>query len=834
MRFDDTAAKWAEGLGLIDVPLLSQSDQEYSFHSVLLDGGQESFALSSGSNSNFDINRAANWVWSANLPHHVYVNNDYVTLSRWDDPASTRRFARHSVESRLETFYEYLFLDRIRNRLNVVEHAVNLLRRIRSVVNEEQLPDEASLHIFLFIIAILLSDQQDASLENPSNLLASYALDPAYLDSFCSVETKTITALIEQFTYPINSFRTSLELIPQLLVRHAGGTIFQEAHFEIIQSKQIDLFGLPAAADVRVATRGGIHFTPPGLARAIVEQTFAAKTLPRRITILDPACGAGAFLHEALRFLRRINYEGSITLLGYDSSPNAVAMARFALTEARKDWREGNIENLSIEVRDSLNETQPWPQADFIFMNPPFLAWENLENSQRSELKRVLGKWYAGRPDYSMGFVEKAITSISLGGTIGTLLPASILSLEASLKWRHHILDETHIRFLSVLGDHGLFRHAIVEVAAVILERVETSTLDNPLVSLWSSERRGASSEALRNLRKRLRYLEEGLDFNESVRGKEDNWRISLVAESSLAQLADWRPRPNRLLATLVEINESTATKLGDVFHVQQGVRAGLRAAFIINEQQLSSFPEPERKYFRPVAENRNIKDGKIGPHDFIFYPSTKGLKEIRTEDDLKEAVPTFYNKHLTRYRDSLIQRKSLKGKFWWSLIRPRTYFNQSKTKLVSAYFGDSGSFALDLRGDYVVVQGFAWYLRATINQKLMLIGQRVGVNYVEIILYAYLALLNSDLFSFLLAEFCPHVAGGQFNLSKKFIEHIPFPDLTSSEMLDPDLVRDISGLAKQGQAMTSGHRTSPSEINELVARTYRVPLSLWPTKTNR
>ena len=136
-----------------------------------------------------------------------------------------------------------------------------------------------------------------------------------------------------------------LKLYPALAIRHAGGQLFQEAHFELIRgSNGFDLFGLIGNVDVQPTSRGGTHFTPPALARSIVEQTLAA--LPdiaarKRLSLCDPACGSGAFLHEALRALRRAGFNGKLTLVGRDVSIAAIAMARFVMAAALKMGTRG-------------------------------------------------------------------------------------------------------------------------------------------------------------------------------------------------------------------------------------------------------------------------------------------------------------------------------------------------------------------------------------------------------------------------------------------------------------------------------------------------------------
>lgn len=707
-----------------------------------------------------DLDLAASWTWSADLPHYVHISAEHVTLSRWDDPAAIRRFIRQSVESKIDTFYSYLVLDRVRNKYDIVEHSVDLLRRIRSHVSEQGLADEASIHIFLFVIAFLLSRKADAY-GHAELLPTEYALDATYTDAFLSLGPQKLEALIDQFRSPSLSLNPrSLEVIPELLVRHASGTVFQEAHFELIRGTPTDLFGLPGVAEVTITTRGGTHFTPPGLARAIVERAFDEVDLSAEVTIFDPACGAGSFLIEALRYLQRRKYKGAITLIGYDLSPIAVVMARFALYEAKKDWPQGRVESIRIEMHDSLDDDTNWPRTDILLMNPPFISWGNQTEQQRQSVKAILGKGYSGRPDYSMAFIEKALSFIKTGGVMGTLFPSSVLSLEASLKWRQHLLDQATPRFLAVLGDHGLFRHAIIEVASAVFALKKDQVEDGSFISLWTNEKRGVSGEALRNLRK-LAALQHKSGIVSPSMLAADDWRISLLGLDHLRETPDWRPRPNRLEEVLKEIRKAFHTKVQDIFHVHEGIRAGLRNAFILSVDEYESLPPVERKYFRPVAENKNIRNGRIESHEYIFYPDSAGLPPIVEEEDLKRSLPVYFARFLEPNREQLRKRVGLGPRPWWLLNRPRSYFAKPEVKLVSAFFGDAGSFALDLDGSFVVVQGFVWLPRPSLNREFELVPPNARSGYRNQVLHSYLALLNSKIFTLLLEEFCPHVAGG-------------------------------------------------------------------------
>lgn len=833
----DLAEKWASSLGLVKVPLFREPSDDLAHRYVLLDGERGSFALSDGPSTELeDVSRAVSWTWSADLPHYVGIEQNSVTLHRWDDPTATRRFTRQSIEGRLEQFYEFLRLDRVKSNIDIVEHSVDVFRRIRSLVHEQGMQHEASVHIFLLLLARMLDDKEVHQTSDLERLVSTYALDSSLFDVYRSLtQDSTLEGLVEQFRSPIGSLHR-LEVVPELLVRHASGVIFQEAHYELVSGTPTNLFGVPGEAKVNTKSRGGTHFTPPGLARSIVEQALG-EINKEDLVVLDPACGAGAFLLETLRHLQRCGYQNKITLIGYDVSPDAIAMARFALIQAKQDWTEGKI-RIQLESRDSLEDGFTWPRSDAVLMNPPFISWVGMNQNQREQVKALLGNDYKGRPDYSMAFVERALESINFGGVLGTLMPASLLSLDSSLAWRRHLLDRAAPRYVAALGDYTLFRHATVEAAYMILAK-QDRTPDDRVLSLWTSGQYGNTGEALRNLRKSgPKYVQLDSSTALQVQYSED-WNVSVLNASYLDETPNWRPKSNRIEDLLEKIGETTPSTVADIFHVRQGIRTGYRKAFIVSNSEYSGLPNKERPYFRPVAENRSIRSGRIVARSYVFYPSTIGIEPIGNEADLRRLLPTYYERFLQPNRRELEARGSLRERSWWDLSEPRAWLINPEPKLLSAYFGDAGSFVWDETGEYALVQGFAWLVRQFSDQSKLGIEEYLAseehdsepeADVQTTIFTAYLALLNSSLFELLLAEFCPRVAGGQYDLSPRFVNRVPMPDLRSL-VFDPNVDFDIKSLAREGEEI---HRdgldpTRSPNLNRLVAEMYRAPFAFWP-----
>ena len=88
-----------------------------------------------------------------------------------------------------------------------------------------------------------------------------------------------------------------------LVLRHAMGRIFQEAHNLVMLSPQMSLLDEGELISLGSTSRSsGAYFTPTPLVRTLVEQCLTPELLARpQLTLIDPACGSGEFLRESIR-----------------------------------------------------------------------------------------------------------------------------------------------------------------------------------------------------------------------------------------------------------------------------------------------------------------------------------------------------------------------------------------------------------------------------------------------------------------------------------------------------------------------------------------------------
>ena len=813
MTVDDLTASWASRFGLASSPLFgSQESPPAGSHHVLLDGGSGSFALSVSSERLWKEPVCADWSWSCNLPHHVTITEDEVAVVRWDK-INAELFTRNSVENQISAFYSYLASDRVESNKRIVEFMLKIYRSIRSLVANSHLDDENSIDVFVAFLSRAMRMTHELELQSTK----AYVGESENEDILSSLPRLGLEALFEEM-FDRKSSDMSLSVVPSLAIRHAGSEIFQEAHFELLRAPAPDLFGHVGPAETRAVARGGAHFTPPALARTIVEQTLAQFSNAQgrqELILLDPACGSGAFLHEALRALQRTGFEGRLTLAGRDTSKAAISMAKFVVTNAIADWRPAGGCELQLKVSNSLIDELP--EADIVLMNPPFVSWSALTSEQRASMRHVLGSRLSGRGDYCMAFVTRALEALRPGGALGTLLPGSLLALQGAESWRDSITEAAELRFIASLGDYRLFRYAQVQVSAVVLsKRLQGEQQSDNVISLVTGSESEATGVALRSLRRASRTeLEEESDHG---------WHLFETPARVFRRRSTWRlivPSTEIALNRLME--SGLVAPVEDLFAVRQGVRTGMNSVFVRTVDELQTISEGERRWFRPASVNESIRAGTIRSGHYVFYPYNDQGLAIKDEEKLKDELPKYYAHYLQPNKERLSKRASIVRSHrsdWWGLSERRSWALDRSPRIASKYFGGSGSFAVDLDASYVVVQGFAWMPNWE-EDASDIEGDASPFSFGKReLLAAYAVILNSEIVTRVLRLFSQHVAGGQYDLSWRFVRQMPLPHLAA--LLSDERSSDVVlSLAQIGQRQGSADPLHRHRTERLVTELY-------------
>lgn len=760
----DSAAQWAQRLGMAMVsPFFPVRAVVPGDHCAMLDGRRASFACSTVETPDISPEDSRNWQWSADLAHHVLITPDIVQVRSGRDPIF-RKFQRDSVESRLEEFLRFLDGPRRSALPDVVSFLVEEFRAIWAVSGS---PDGETA-LVPFLLTLCAADQDDSDILNDPAWCLATAKDIG-IDDPGLLEAQLNRSTIERARGMHGRAPLGLQLIPSLVLRHVAGRLFQEAH-AIIETTQYDLFGNPSIRTSPTYSPAGAYFTPVPIARLLADWTLSRMSLPNEITIADYACGSAVFLSEALHTLERRGFRGTVRLIGRDKSPQAIRMAKVAVRTAQRDLAMHVIPDIS--QADALESK--WPRADICLMNPPFRSWERMSQHERDWVQQVTQATY--RPDLSVGFIERAIQAIGPHGVLATLVPAGVLASDNLSQWRNDIVHRGTPTLVAVLGEHGLFEHALVSVGILALQNgAPSGATKMPLHVAWSSAETGAASRVIRAIRRSISEP-NGLESGKDV----DGWSVTATSIDAWQRRPSWLPGAGALGALLETIQASTITTVGDLFHVRQGIRTGANPLFIQPADVVKSLPEREQRYFKKAVDAASFVDGDLKPQNYLFLAPNRTWT---TEKELRQAVPEFFNGYIRTHQELLTKRTSLRGRPYWELAEPRTsWMFKGPPRLLSKRFGLCPAFGRDFDLSFAVVQANAW------RPTEMLTGSRRDTDQLREVLTAYWWLLNSRVAVALLREYCPNVAGGQLDLEHKYVKNVPLPDLLRQFKENPTL----------------------------------------------
>ncbi|MBS1852457.1 MAG: N-6 DNA methylase [Acidobacteria bacterium] len=776
---------WRTALGLLPVPLRDTAEKQERY--VLLNGTTGNFCLDFVGQIDPNSQRAT--AWSCDVGHYITCRDESIIVNRWDRQGPEESYSSRSVIAQLHEFHRHLEKTAPDRSRSIVIHILRVFHRIRAVVGEQD-NGLRSLRVLLHLLASAAAGY-DRLLDADLGL---WGLTPEIVEPSQAITEATWRPLYNDL---LGVGRYDV-LRPdfQLVLRHASGAVFQDAHLEANNSPAFWLpgFELPATVNAKaVPSETGIYFTPPALARTLAEEatTDIQNAAGRPLVLFDPACGSGELLKECLRLLKLRGYLGKVRVVGWDKSPAAVDMARFVLAWEKRAWLSGQVE-IDVTQHDSVTAEQ-WPGAvDILVMNPPFRSWQLMEPEEQAAVTHILGA--SSKPNMAIAFARRALEVLREGGVLAMVAPNSLLEGASGKDTREAMAESLNPQLVARLGDQSIFARALVDAGLYVGKRKPSPM--QPTAILWADSRQNSLNRALRGLR-RWRGAEV-----EPIKGE----GFSVYVRRDIATTGDpWIARGYDAWSQYQRFQHSDKTlPANKVFDIRQGVRLG-SDVFIVAKEYVRTLGKHERRFFRPAVMNPSIVDGKLSDTYYAFYPYTAGLPPITSEKELEEHVPRYFKDHLLKAKSTLKARKTLERQTelkWWDLLWPRAWQMERNAKIVSKYFGGRRSFAIDRTGDFVVVVGNAWLLKkGEVDQEIT----------DEEFYSAILTYLNSSVAYDMLEYVSIQVAGGQLDLSNRYVGDLPVLNLASLELVD------LTKLIEMGITISERTIDRWAEVDELV-----------------
>jgi site-specific DNA-methyltransferase (adenine-specific) len=204
----------------------------------------------------------------------------------------------------------------------------------------------------------------------------------------------------------------------------------------------------------------GIYYTPTWVVRDMLKNIKVS----RELTFLDPCCGSGNFLIEAIK--AGIAPEN---VYGFDIDENAVFMAKERVKQ------EFGIENPHIRVGDFLQEAHKLSSKnqafDLIFTNPPW--GKKIDKEEKERFASIYG--CGNSLDTTSLFMGASLSLLKPNGFLGFLVQEAFFNITTFEGIRNKSATKKIVRFV----DYGkAFNGLVTKAQAIVLENTEPNLDD--------------------------------------------------------------------------------------------------------------------------------------------------------------------------------------------------------------------------------------------------------------------------------------------------------------------------------------------------------------------
>lgn len=507
-----------------------------------------------------------------------------------------------------------------------------------------------------------------------------------------------------------------------------------------------------------------------------------------QITILDPACGSGAFLNAALQFLMAEHklideMEAKVTgstivfqdvensilehnLYGVDINEESVEIAKLALwLRTAKPHRKLNSLNQNIKCGNSLisdpaiagekafDWQKEFPQVfekggfDVVIGNPPYVQLQSM--GTMSDVYAQCGfETYNKSADLYCLFTERGYNLLKEGGIQSFIMPNKWMLVSYGKELRK-FMAKTDLQQILNFGDIQFFEGAATIVCIFVTRKASEHNNDVLALSLNKKTYHG--------------------DFLNEVPNQLASYPAETFGES------EWIIQPKVHFEILKKMQKGTTLKEMPI-SINYGIKTGYNDAFFIDgatRERLIGEDPKSAELIKPLLRGRDLQawyasnDGQylINPHNGI---PKKNIPPINIEDF--QAI----KKHLNKFFDKLSKRGD-KGLTPYNL-RSCDYLEEfSKPKIMYSEITAFFPFVFDDSG--LMCNNKIFFITAN--------DDSVNLKFIT-------AILNSKLCKLWIWYNCPELQGGTREIRKVYFENFripldvdqqPLADLTDLQM---------------------------------------------------
>ena len=547
------------------------------------------------------------------------------------------------------------------------------------------------------------------------------------------------------------------------------------------------------------------------------EQNFNVEKPLFLQNLIDPACGAGAFLISALEryFQNFLIHHKWVSdgisdlvehnrIVGIDINPFACALSRLGYFAslipylARAKLEQGRlplIKHLPIVQADSLidrHEEIRDKSYDCVVGNPPYVRIQrlNTNGSKQSYLRSFNSA--VGRFDLYSLFIERGLQLLKPNGKLGYITSNKFMTTNAGRGIREVISKGATISHLFDLSDTKVFGAAVLP-CVIVLENCKSGNETFPFgllreINYDKNYRDVKDVFAHFQFHTSKDFYQEQINLSPKL-SRKASFELRVIQSIQPRENGDcWHflsPAEKRVIAG-IEANQPIL--LGEVAEITAGLKTTADSVFI--HPMTKTFIEKnklEKNLVYPFIQASNIERWEVqwtGTKEksdtYVLYPhSVKNDRVVAANLDDYPCVSTYLKLHYEKLskRQYLIEA----GRKWyeiWVHLKPEIF--QRPFKIVTPDIKTRNTFALDTQG---YMSGASCFAVIPKNQT-----RRES--------YYLLGLLNSELLDFYhKVKASTFIYAGRYRYWKSYLQNYPIIDCHLNESKLEDIWQGVKPL---------------------------------------
>ena len=253
---------WAHEIGLVEVSLFgTRPVNRPGRYAVLLDGKQASLAFCYSEDPGDLIYEDAtlSWSWSANLRNTLIVSEKtgVVVNRRWDSPGTTQKFSVPRSPAALSEKFREIERAKGSRVPDVISRMIRAFRQIRAILSPYTIDQTVSVQVFNALLVgtekLRIGTLDEARWRRTVTVGEALEIAEMGAANHPTVARALLANTLDMFVNPDPDTGCILEL--ELLIRHASGLLYQEAHLDIERNPQLYLPGFTPEVATKPAAR---------------------------------------------------------------------------------------------------------------------------------------------------------------------------------------------------------------------------------------------------------------------------------------------------------------------------------------------------------------------------------------------------------------------------------------------------------------------------------------------------------------------------------------------------------------------------------------------------